>query len=218
MEALKEYEENIKNLLNVTYYQRILDTIRIDENGLIFDQDKLLNACFFINDIDSARKTFNFKHFLFDKKPEGFNILLIKTAFFEHLKTLEKITDSIYLYENPELEYENFAHMKNITKTVFGDVVPNISVIEKIHTNSNGNIESFNTHFIKLSEKNKKLFFRLSYSGNKDIWSDNELRISLQDKIKKLTNIEYELDDIIPDNLIPDNLKEIGEQVRSILY
>lgn len=85
--------------------------------------------------------------------------MLIKTAFFEHLKTLEKITDSIYLYENPELEYENFVHMKNITKTVFGDVVPNISVIEKIHTNSNGNIESFNTHFIKLSEKIRNYFF-----------------------------------------------------------
>lgn len=107
LETLKEYEENIKILLNVTYSPLVLDTIRIDENGLIFAQDKLLNACFFINDIDSAQKTLNFKYFFFDPKPECFNILLIKTAFFEHLKTSETITDSIYLYENSELDLKN---------------------------------------------------------------------------------------------------------------
>lgn len=209
MNILEKYKNDIENLINHSFADRVLDNTKVNSAGSIIINGNHISTMWLTMD-DISVDDFNiisFSECVFENAN-----LLVHTEGFNYRDIDKEKFNSMFRFEKPDVEYDNFVTVENITKIIFGDAILH-NTTDKFYLSTNGKVGIGHSQLVELNMGYAEDYFFLKYSGDKDIWNDNCLRISLQEKIKIMANIEYDLNDIQP-----DNLKEIGRQVKAIIY
>lgn len=206
---LEKYKNDIQNLINHSFADRVLDNTKVNSAGSIIINGNHISTMWLTMD-DISVEDFNVLSFS-ECNVENPNFL-VNTDGFNYRDIDKEKFNSMFRFEEPELEYDNFVTVENITKIIFGNAVLH-NTTDKYYLSTNRNIKIGHSQLVELNEGYATNYFYLKYTGGKDIWSDDVFRSSLQEKIKIMTSLEYELNDIQP-----DNLKEIGRQVKAIIY
>jgi hypothetical protein len=206
---LEKYSDDIKHLVKHAFSDRSLKNLKVNSAGSVIINGMHISSIWFTTD-DVSVDEFDFIYFA-ECNIENANIL-IHTDGFNYREIKKDKFNSMFRYEDPELEYDNFVTVEDITKMIFGNAILH-NTTDKFYLYTNGKIEISHSQLVELNEDYACDYFYIKYSGGKDIWSDDVLRISLRKAIKAMTNIEYDLNDIQP-----ENLQEIGKQVQAIIY